>query len=141
MGDEPIYDNPGVRDHIAAYLTGDGRAGHDWRGRPSLLLTTRGRKSGVLRRTPLIYGRDGDTFLVVASNDGSSSHPHWYHNLVANPDVVVQVGPDQFAARARTAAPDEKPRLWAIMAAIFPRYDRYQAETPRDIPLVVLEPV
>jgi deazaflavin-dependent oxidoreductase (nitroreductase family) len=107
----------------------------------TLLLTTRGRKSGLLRRTALIYGRDGDNYLVVASNGGAARHPQWYLNLAANPEVEVQAGAARFAARARVAAAEEKPRLWAIMSAIFPTYDSYQARTKRDIPLVILEPV
>lgn len=141
--EEPIYDSPDetVRDHIAGYVASDGAIGHHWRGRPTLLLTTRGRKSGKLRRTALIYGRDGDNYLVVASNDGAENHPLWYLNLVEHPDVALQAGADKVAARARTASPEEKSRLWPVMTAIFPTYDRYQAGTRRDIPLVILEPV
>jgi len=140
---EPIYDSPStwVRDHIEEYVATDGKKGHRWRGMPTLLLTTRGRKSGKLRRTALIYGQDGENYLIVASNGGSASHPLWYLNLVEHPEVEVQVGADRLAARARTAAPDEKARLWPIMSAIFPTYDRYQRKTSRDIPLVVLEPI
>jgi deazaflavin-dependent oxidoreductase (nitroreductase family) len=141
--DEPIYDSPNgwVREHIEEYVASDGAKGHKWRGLPTLLLTTRGRKSGKLRRTALIYGRDGDNYLIVASNGGAADHPLWYLNLVEQPEVEVQVGAEQFAARARVAGPDEKPRLWAVMSAIFPTYNRYQAKTDRDIPLIVLEPV
>lgn len=140
---ESIHDSPStwVRDHIEEYVATDGDKGHRWRGMTTLLLTTRGRKSGLLRRTALIYGRDGDNYLIVASNGGAAKHPLWYLNLAANPDVEVQVGPDRFAARARDATPEEKPRLWAIMTAIFPTYDRYQQKTRRDIPLVILERV
>jgi deazaflavin-dependent oxidoreductase (nitroreductase family) len=130
-----------VRDHIEDYVTSDGAKGHRWRGMNTLLLTTRGRKSGLLRRTALIYGRDGDNYLVVASNGGAARHPQWYLNLATNPEVEVQAGADRFAARARAANAEEKPRLWAIMSAIFPTYDSYQARTKRDIPLVILEPV
>lgn len=141
--DETVYDSPSkfVRDHIEEYVASDGEKGHRWRGMNTLLLTTRGRKSGLLRRTALIYGRDGDNYLVVASSGGSARHPQWYLNLAANPEVVVQAGAARFAARARTATPEEKPRLWAIMSAIFPTYNTYQAKTQRDIPLVILEPI
>lgn len=139
---EPIHDSPDgwVREHIEDYVTSDGQKGHHWRGMTTLLLTTRGRKSGLLRRTALIYGRDGDNYLIVASNGGSAEHPLWYLNLAADPRVELQVGPDRFAARARTATPEEKARLWPVMAAIFPTYDRYEKKTRRDIPLVILEP-
>jgi deazaflavin-dependent oxidoreductase (nitroreductase family) len=141
--EESIYDSPQkwVRDHITDYVTSDGRQGHRWRGLPTLLLTTRGRKTGKLRRTALIYGQDGDNYLIVASNGGAAKHPQWYLNLMAEPRVEVQVGAVQFAARARAATPDEKARLWPVMAAIFPTYNNYQKKTRRDIPLIILEPV
>jgi deazaflavin-dependent oxidoreductase (nitroreductase family) len=140
---EEVFDSPSgwVADHIRRYLATDGRDGHEWRGVNTLLLTTRGRRSGKLRRTALIYGRDDDRYLVVASQGGAPSHPSWYLNLVANPDVVVQVGAEQFPARARPATAEEKPDLWRTMATIWPDYDAYQARTDRNIPVVILEPV
>ena len=105
-----------------------------WHGFPALLLTTRGRKSGKLRRTALIYGRDGKDYLLVASNGGSPDHPMWYLNLVKNPEVEIQVGAEKITARARTATAAEKPRLWKVMVEIFPRYDLYQEKAGREIP-------
>lgn len=139
--DEEVLDSPRdwVADHIRRYTETDGEDGHLWRGVPALLLTTRGRRSGKLRRTALIYGRDGDRYLVVASRGGAPQHPLWYQNLVADPNVQVQVGPDKFPARARTAQPDEKGRLWPLMTAIWPAYDEYQTKTERQIPVVILE--
>jgi deazaflavin-dependent oxidoreductase (nitroreductase family) len=139
--EEEIFDSPRgwVARHIRRYMESDGKAGHRWSGVHTLLLTTRGRRSGKLRRTALIYGRDGDRYLVVASSGGAKHHPAWYLNLTENPEVEVQVGPDRFAARAHTASGEEKARLWGTMASIWPEYDRYQARTERDIPLVVLE--
>lgn len=87
----------------------------------------------------MIYGEDGDRFLVVGSRGGAKKHPSWYLNLVQNPEVEVQVGPDRFAARARTATGKEKPKLWRKMATIWPEYEQYQAKTDRDIPVVILE--
>ncbi|MFC7548100.1 nitroreductase family deazaflavin-dependent oxidoreductase [Plantactinospora sp. GCM10030261] len=142
--DEQVIDSPAgwVRDHIREYVESNGERGHEWRpGVHTLLLTTRGRRSGQLRRTALIYGRDGDRYLVVASHGGDPRHPTWYLNLLADPLVRVQVGADVFAARARAAKPDEKPELWRTMVAIWPDYDAYQARTDRDIPVVILEPV
>ncbi len=141
--EEEVFDSPSgfVREHIREYVESDGRKGHLWRGMTTLLLTTRGRKSGKLRRTALIYGRDGKNYLLVASNGGAPKHPLWYRNLVQNPEVEIQVGADKFAARALTAAKEEKPRLWKIMAGIFPRYNEYQAKAGREIPLVIVEPV
>ncbi len=138
---EEIVDSPTgwVARHVRRYVETDGRSGHKWNGRQTLLLTTRGRKSGKLRRTALIYGQDGDRYLLVASNGGARNHPFWYLNLTAQPEVQVQVGADKFTARARTAGAEEKPRLWRLMAAIWPDYDRYQKRTSRDISVVILE--
>jgi len=140
---EEILDSPTgwVARHVRRYVETDGRSGHKWNGRQTLLLTTRGRKSGKLRRTALIYGQDGDRYLLVASNGGARNHPFWYLNLTAQPEVQVQVGADTFTARARTAGAAEKPRLWRLMAAIWPDYDRYQKRTSRNIPVVIVERV
>ena len=139
---EEVYDSPKgwVRDHIREYVESNGRKGHLWRGVHTLLLTTRGRKTGKLHRTALIYGRDGKNFLIVASNGGAPKHPNWYQNLVVDPKVEIQVGADTYIANARTATKEEKPRLWKIMAEIFPNYMDYQAKTNREIPVVILEP-
>jgi deazaflavin-dependent oxidoreductase (nitroreductase family) len=127
-------------EHVERYQATDGREGHDWiEGAPVLLLTTTGRKSGEPRTTPLIYQPHDDAYLIVASRGGSDAHPAWYLNLESNPSVRVQVRGDKFAARARTATPEEKADLWPKMAAIWPGYDDYQERTRRDIPVVVLE--
>ncbi|MBX3013708.1 MAG: nitroreductase family deazaflavin-dependent oxidoreductase [Caldilineaceae bacterium] len=140
-----IFDSPTgwVRDHIRSYVESDGEKGHEWRGVTTLLLTTRGRKSGKLRRTALIYSKEGDNYLIIASNGGADHHPLWYLNLSANPEVELQVGSAQFTAVARTATAAEKAHLWPIMAKIFPNYDAYQkkaSKAGRDIPLVILTP-
>jgi deazaflavin-dependent oxidoreductase (nitroreductase family) len=105
------------------------------------LVITRGRKTGKLRRTALIYGVEGDRYLLVASTGGAAKNPAWYLNLVADPEVLVQVGAEKFTAHARTAGADEKPALWQLMASIWPDYDNYQAKTEREIPVVILERV
>ena len=140
---EEIFDSPSgwVAGHVRRYVETEGREGHEWRGVHTLLLTTRGRRSGKLRRTALIYGTDGDRYLVVASQGGAERHPAWYLNLVDDPEVELQVGAERFPARARTATPEEKPGLWRLMASIWPEYDQYQARTTRDIPVVILEQV
>jgi len=130
---------PWVREHLERYLQTAGEDGHIWRGVPTLLLTTTGRKSGEPYTTPLIYGEDAGRYVVVASRGGAPSHPQWYLNLNANPSVGAQVAADKFQARARTASPDEKPALWALMTGIYPPYDEYQAATEREIPVVILE--
>jgi deazaflavin-dependent oxidoreductase (nitroreductase family) len=125
--------------HMQRYLETGGRDGHIWEGVPTLLLTTRGRRSGEPRTTPLIYGRAGERYLVVASRGGAPTHPDWYQNLAADPEVQVQVMADRFKARARTASVAEKPALWKTMTSIWPPYDEYQARTTREIPVVILE--
>jgi deazaflavin-dependent oxidoreductase (nitroreductase family) len=129
------------REHMQRYIETNGAEGHLWRGVPTLLLTTRGRRSGEEHTTPLIYGRDGDRYLVVASRGGADKHPQWYLNLAANPEVRVQVMADKFRARARAATDTEKPALWDKMAAIWPAYNDYQQRTRRSIPVVILEPI
>jgi len=140
--DDEVVDSPTgwVASHIRGYVETDGRRGHRWHGAPTLLLTTRGRRTGRLRRTALIYGRDGDRYLVVASVGGAPRHPQWYLNLQADPDVRLQVGAERLRGTARTAGPEEKRRLWPQMVEIWPEYERYQARTDRDIPLVIIEP-
>lgn len=139
---EAVLDPDGgwVARHVREYVETDGRHGHIFHGMPTLLLTTRGRKSGELRRTALIYGRDEDRYLVVASNGGAARNPGWYANLISEPCVTVQVAAERIAVRARIATPAEKPPLWHQMATIFSQYERYQAKTGRDIPVVILEP-
>jgi deazaflavin-dependent oxidoreductase (nitroreductase family) len=105
-----------------------------------LLLTTSGRKSGLPRTTPLIFGRDGDDFLVVASMGGAPQHPNWYRNLLENPVARIQVRADHMEVTARTADEDEKRRLWEIVTSQWPNYDAYQSRTERVIPVVVLSP-
>jgi deazaflavin-dependent oxidoreductase (nitroreductase family) len=127
-------------EHVQRYVETDGEVGHDWRnGAPVLILTTKGRRSGEQRPTPLIYGRRGEDYLVVASKGGAPEPPAWYRNLSEDPNVQVQVKADRFAARARDATPEEKPELWRQMAEIWPAYDEYQGKTDREIPVVVLE--
>lgn len=139
---DEVVDSPRewVAQHIRQYVATDGRSGHRWRGAPTLLLTTTGRRSGLLRRTALIYGRDGDCYVVVASNGGRARHPAWYLNLLDEPGVHVQVEGEMFAARARPASAEDKARLWPAMTQIWPEYDSYQAKTSRDIPVVIIEP-
>jgi len=127
-----------VADHTRRYVESDGTDGHLWNGVPTLVLTTTGRRSGQPRRNALIYGRDREDFLIVASRGGDDHDPLWYRNLVADARVSVQVGADRFDATARTASAEEKRRWWPTMAAIWPAYDEYQAKTDRDIPVVVL---
>ena len=139
---QQVVDSPRgwVNEHIQRYVATGGADGHEWRpGVPTLLLTTRGRRSGQLRRTALIYGRAGDAYVVVASQGGAPKHPAWYLNLEADPQVHVQVGAEELDARARTATGEERAGLWTEMAAIWPAYEDYQRKTDREIPVVVLD--
>ena len=128
-----------IQDHINDYEKTNGEEGHLYNGVPALLLTTKGRKTGEPFVLPLFYGVDGEKHVVVASRGGAPRHPHWYTNLTAEPHVDVQVKDDKFAAIARTATAEEKPKLWEMMAKIWPSYNDYQAKTDREIPVVILE--
>lgn len=128
-------------EHVRSYRETDGELGHDWReGSSILLLTTTGRRSGEPRTTPLIYGRDGDAYVVVASKGGADEPPGWYVNLQERPDVEIQVLGERLRARARTATAEERPRLWDQMVGHWQHYDEYQRKTTREIPIVLLEP-
>src|ERR1041385_2780030 len=127
-------------EHVRQYETTGGKVGHDWNDAQVLILHTTGRKSGELRKLPLIYGRDGDDYMVVASKGGAPNHPAWYLNLVANPNAAIQVWANVIPVTARTATAQEKARLWPAMTAKWPDYDKYQEKTSREIPLVILSP-
>jgi deazaflavin-dependent oxidoreductase (nitroreductase family) len=141
MGDHrnPDYSLLGD-EHVRRYRETNGEVGYEWNGAPTLLLTTTGRRSGEPRTSALIFGRDGDDYLVVASVGGSPRHPAWYLNLQADPHASVQVRSDVVDVVARTASPDEKPHRWRLMNEVWPNYDVYQSRTERDIPIVVLTP-
>ncbi len=128
------------QEHVERYRETDGEVGYIWNGVPILLVTTTGRKSGEDRPTPLIFGRDGDDFLVIASMAGAPTHPNWYRNLVAHPAAKIQVRAQHLEVDARTANEDERQRLWEIMTDSWPNYDTYQSRTERRIPVVVLTP-
>jgi deazaflavin-dependent oxidoreductase (nitroreductase family) len=126
-------------EHVKQYEATGGKVGHDWNGTGVLILHTSGRTSGQARKNPLIYGRAGDDYLLVASKGGAPDHPGWYKNLIAHPDVTIQVWGEVTPVTARTASPDEKRKLWPIMTKEWPAYDDYQKKTERDIPLVILQ--
>lgn len=136
-----------VTNHLRRYLDSNGEDGHMWNSAglgdhgecPALLLTTIGRRSGQGIITPLIYGEAGGAYVVVGSRGGAPTHPNWYLNLVANPEVEVQIRAERFKARARTAVGDERADLWDLMLTIYPTYTELQSRTEREIPIVVLE--
>ena len=124
-----------------AYRATAGRLGGKFRGgAPVMLVTTIGRKTGARHTTPLLYLRDGDRVVTVASKGGMDHHPLWYGNMVANPDVDVQIGSDVTAMRASTASETEKAALWPRLVAMYPDYAQYQQRTARNIPVVILAP-
>jgi deazaflavin-dependent oxidoreductase (nitroreductase family) len=142
---EPGYQAPDLQllgaEHVRRYTETDGEAGYLWNGVPILLLSSTGRKTGLTRTHALIFARDGDDYLIVASLGGAPRHPQWYLNLTASPEAEIQVRAEHLPVTARTAAPGgERERLWAIVTAIWPNYDAYQARTQREIPVVVLSP-
>lgn len=129
------------RINIWLFRASGGRLGSRFLGgAPVLLLTTIGRRSGKPRTAPLIYLEDGDDVVLVASKGGMSQHPVWYLNLVAHPDVEVQIGSEVRKLRARTASDEEKTKLWPRLNAVYRHYDEYQARTDRNIPVVICEP-
>ena len=139
MANEPRALPAWIAEHLKKYQATNGADGHIWNGVPTLLLTTTGRTSKQPITLPLIYGKDGDRYLIVASRGGAPDHPGWYKNLVAQPAVNLQVAADKFAARASTAKGAERARLWQAMTKIWPAYDDYQSKTTREIPIVILE--
>ncbi len=130
------------RAHAYLYRKTGGRLGGTVPGGPGrmLLLDHVGAKSGTLRTSPLLYGKDGDDLVLVASKGGFPQHPAWFHNLRANPETYVQVGSERRRVRARVATGEDRERLWAEMTSLWAGYDDYKARAEREIPIVVLEP-
>jgi deazaflavin-dependent oxidoreductase (nitroreductase family) len=126
---------------IKEFRANGGETSGMFKGRPLLLITTKGAKSGEMRTTPLVYTKDGDRFVIIASMGGAPKHPAWYLNLSKNPEVTVEVGTEKFTAKASTAKGAEHDRLYAEQAALMPAFNEYQQKTTRRIPAVVLERV
>jgi deazaflavin-dependent oxidoreductase (nitroreductase family) len=125
---------------IAAEFRANGGKVAGWETKPLLILTTTGAKSSLPREAPLCYVMDGDRYVLIASKGGSPTHPDWYHNLVANPIVKVEVGTETFSARASFPRGAERRRLYDAMAAVMPFFADYEQNTPqREIPVVLLE--
>jgi deazaflavin-dependent oxidoreductase (nitroreductase family) len=106
-----------------------------------VLVTHTGAKSGQPRTSPLAYTRDGDNVVIIASKGGSPAHPHWYLNMLAHPEVTVELPTETYQAKARVAQGEERERLFRAQADKMPNFDEYQAKTQREIPVVVLERV
>ena len=140
-----------MQKHAARYISSGGTDGHMYTVTPpgysemvvpSLMLTTKGRKSGEKYMFPLFYGKTGQSYFVIASKGGAPEHPGWYRNLLANPEVEIQVGTEKLKARARIAQGEERARLWKEGVVFWPPYADYQVKAgSREIPVVVLDPV
>ena len=127
-------------EHVRVYQETGGEVGYLWNGVPTLLLTVTGRRSGRRLTSALIFARDGENYLVVASKGGAPKHPLWYVNLQQDPRADIQVKDRKMSVLSRTATKEEKTRLWKILTDTWPNYDVYQSRTDRDIPVVVLTP-
>ncbi len=127
-------------DHVERYLASGGADGGEWNGIPCVILSTTGRRTGAVRRTPVVRVVDGDRYLVVGSMGGAPQHPQWYRNVLADPEVTIHDGAQVHDLRARVAEGDEHDRLWAIAVETYPEYGVYQTRTERRIPVVVCEP-
>ena len=132
--------NEFAANQVEQYERSGGAEGNTMRGVPIIVLWTKGRKSGSIRKTPLMRVNDGDRYAVVASQGGAEDHPVWYLNLEADPHVSLQDGPEVRDYVAHTASAEEKAEWWPKATAVWPDYDAYQAKTDREIPLVILEP-
>jgi deazaflavin-dependent oxidoreductase (nitroreductase family) len=135
-GDDDLFG----QEHVRVYRRTDGEHGYHWRGTTILLLTTIGRRTGEERTTPLIHRVDDGRWVIVASKGGAPDDPLWYKNILADPEgVTIQDRAELVPVRARTAAGEERERLWSLMNESWPAYNDYQLKTSRQIPVVVLE--
>jgi deazaflavin-dependent oxidoreductase (nitroreductase family) len=123
---------------IAEFRENEGLVGGMFEGAPILLLHHTGAKSGTQRVTPMMYQQVGDEYAVFASMAGAPNNPAWYHNLVANPDVKIEVGTDEVSVTARATEGDERTGIWEQQKSLFPTFGEYEAKTTREIPVVVL---
>lgn len=126
--------------HVFIYRLTGGKVMGAFGPNPILLLDTMGRKSGKLRTTPLMYTRNGDNYIIAASNGGADSHPAWYHNLKGNPKTTIQVKGDKINVTAQEAPSKERNRLWPLFTAKAPQFKAYEQKTKRQIPMFILRP-
>jgi deazaflavin-dependent oxidoreductase (nitroreductase family) len=127
------------RDLIDEFRANHGQVTGIFAGRPVLLLTTTGAKSGKQHTTPVVYTADGDRLVIIASKGGAPTNPAWYHNLVANPTVTIELPDETFEARAVVTTGEERQRLFDAQAAEMPNFNDYAAKTTREIPVIALE--
>ena len=135
----PLFDRL-FKGHVALYRLTGGVIGHSFPGAPPMLLLDHtGAKTGKARTTPLAYITDGPRYVIVASKGGHPKHPAWFHNVLANPDVRIQVRSKRMTVRGREATPEERERLWPKVVETYSGFQGYQERTSREIPLVILE--
>lgn len=125
---------------VSLYRASSGRLGGTFRGAPVMLLTTVGRRSGKLRTTPVLYVREGRSLATVASAGGSDHDPSWWSNLKVNRAATIRIKKETLKMMARKANPEEKARLWPVLAGIYPTYNKYQEKTKRQIPVIIFDP-
>jgi deazaflavin-dependent oxidoreductase (nitroreductase family) len=125
---------------IDEFRANAGRVGGNFEGAPMLLLHTRGAKTGAERVNPMMYQADGDRVAVFGSKGGAPTHPDWYYNLLAHPEVTVEIGTETKPMRARVAQGDERERIWARQKKDYPGFAEYERNTKRQIPVIILEP-
>ncbi len=129
------------RNLIDEFRNNDGKVDGQFAGSPLVLITTTGAKSGEPRTNPVVYTRDGDNIVIIASKGGAPTNPAWYHNLVAHPEVTVELPGETYTARARVTQGEERDRLFRAQADLMPGFNEYQQKTTRIIPVIVLERV
>jgi deazaflavin-dependent oxidoreductase (nitroreductase family) len=127
------------RNVITEFRANEGIVGGPFAGAPMILITHTGAKSGNTYTSPLVYSRDGDAYVIIASKAGAPDNPQWFANLVANPNITAEVGTEKFAATARVTEGDERARLYRAQADAMPNFDEYAKNTTREIPVVVLD--
>jgi deazaflavin-dependent oxidoreductase (nitroreductase family) len=123
---------------IEEFRANGGKVGGQFAGAPMVLLTTKGAKSGKPYVHPLVYTKDGDRYVLIASFAGAPKHPSWYHNIVADPTVTLEIGNEKFHAKAKITSGDERERLYNAQAALMPFFDDYRKKTSRQIPVIAL---
>jgi deazaflavin-dependent oxidoreductase (nitroreductase family) len=123
---------------VDEFRANHGRVGGPFEGRPMILITTKGARSGQLRTTPLVCLKDGDRYLIFASKAGAPTNPAWYHNLVAHPTATVELGTERFEVRAEVTRGEERDRLFRQQAERVPQFGDYQRRTTRPIPVIAL---
>ena len=124
---------------IDEFRSSAGVVGGQFKGAPMIIVTHTGAKSGKSYVTPLVYSKDGGRYVIIASKAGAPNNPSWYHNLVAHPEVTLEIGAEKFKARAKEVKGEERDRLFAAQAKMMPQFNEYASKTPRKIPVFVLE--